>query len=457
MSKISLVIGREFNERVRKRSFLVATILTPILFIGLIVGVVAFMTMYKGETKTVEVIDRSGIVAPGLENTRTIEYKTATRTLDEINASHPDTWGVLVIGPDILTDSSDVQLYSYSSSTVTIEAEIEGAVEKIVEAEKLKNYDIENLSQILDEVHTDVTMHAYTVDESGREEESSSMVAFGIAYALGFLMYIFVFAYGAQVMTGVIEEKNSKVLEVVVSSVRPFQLMMGKIIGIACVAITQFAIWVILIALGSAAVMHFLIPADIVSAAQGMTAGMSPEMMQGMASGMTVGGMSPDLVQSIATDNPELISALGNLMDFSYMAKLLVAFIFYFTGGYLLYAAMYAAVGSAVDNVQDSQQFQMPITLPLVVGFIGMFQAMQDPTSPVAFWLSLIPFTSPLVMMARIPYGVPAWELALSIGLLIATFIVMVWLAGKIYRVGIFMYGKKPTIKELAKWMTYKS
>ncbi len=455
MSKISLIVKREFFERVRKRSFLVATILTPILMIGIFGGIGAFMALYKGETKTVEVIDRSGIVAPELESGRSVRYEPSARTLEEINASHPDTWGVLVVGADIVQNPSDIQLYTYSSSTVTIEAEIENAVEKVVEAERLKGYDIENLPRILEEVQANVTLNPITVGEDGHEEKSSSMVAFGIAYALGFLMYFFVFAYGAQVMTGVIEEKNSKVLEVVVSSVRPFQLMMGKIIGIACVAITQFAIWVVLIALGSAAVMHFLVPADIVAAAQGMTEGMSPEMMQGMAGGMT--GMSPDVVQSMVTDNPELVAALGNLMDLGYIAKLLLTFIFYFAGGYLLYAAMFAAVGSAVDNAQDAGQFQMPITLPLIIGFIGMFQAMQDPTSPVAFWLSMIPFTSPLVMMARIPYGVPAWELALSIGLLVTTFIVMVWLAGKIYRVGIFMYGKKPSFKELAKWITYKS
>lgn len=454
MSKISLIIRREFFERVRKRSFLVATILTPLLMVGLIVGMVAFMVLYKGETKIVEVIDHSGVVMDALEESRSVRYEAATRTLEEINASHPDTWGVLVVGANVVQNPSDVQLYTYSSSTVTIESEIESAVENIVEAEKLKSYDIEDLPRILQEVETNITLSVSTVGEDGSEERSSSMVAFGIAYALGILMYIFVFAYGAQVMTGVIEEKNSKVLEVVVSSVRPFQLMMGKIIGIACVAITQFAIWVVLISLGAAAVMHFMIPADLLTAAQGMTEGMSPEMMQGLASGMT---MNPDVMQSVSGIDPQLVDALGSLMNFTYIAKLLLTFIFYFTGGYMLYAAMYAAVGSAVDNVQDAQQFQMPITIPLMLAFIGMFQAMQDPTSPVAVWMSIIPFTSPLVMMARIPYGVPVWELALSIGLLVATFIVMVWLAGKIYRVGIFMYGKKPSFKELAKWITYRS
>ncbi len=447
MSKISLIIRREFFERVRKRSFLVATILTPLLMIGLMGGVVGFMAFYKGETKNVEVVDHSGFVAGMLEGNREIVYTPATRSLEEINANHPETWGVLVIGSDVMTNPSNVQLYTYSTSTVILEEKIASDIEQIVEAEKLKCYDIENLPKILEEVRTDVTLRAYNVDESGEEEESSSTLAIVLAYVLGFLMYAIVFAYGAMVMQSVIEEKNSKVLEVVVSSVSPFQLMMGKIIGIACVAVTQFAIWIVLIALGSTAVMHFLVPTDILAATQGMAEGMSPEMMEGMTVGMA----------GFIGENPEIIAALGGLMNIGYIAKLLFAFIFYFMGGYLLYAAMFAAVGSAVDNVQDAQQFQTPIMIPILIGFVGTFQAMQDPTSPFAFWLSIIPFTSPLVMMARIPYGVPTWELALSAGLLVATFIVMVWLAGKIYRVGIFMYGKKPTFKELAKWITYKS
>jgi ABC-2 type transport system permease protein len=245
----------------------------------------------------------------------------------------------------------------------------------------------------------------------------------------------------------VIEEKNSKVLEVVVSSVRPFQLMMGKIIGIALVAITQFVIWVAVIAVFSTAMIQFMVPADIVAAAQAGTPAASLAMQNGntMVEAMTA-----------VTDNPEAAAALGNLMDIGYLGKMLIVFLIYFAGGYLLYAAMFAAVGSAVDNAQDSQQFQMPVTLPLVLGLIGMFNAMQDPGGALAFWLSLIPFTSPMVMVARIPYGVPVWELALSIVLLAATFMLMVWLAGKIYRVGIFMSGKKPGFKELAKWITYK-
>ncbi len=442
MGKIGIIVKREFNERVRKKSFLISTILTPLLFAGLIGGMFAMMSIKTSKAKVIEVIDNSGIVAERLESGKSLQYLPTGRTLEQINADHPDTWGVLVIGGDVMTNQNNVQLYTYSSSTFDTETAISRSISDILEAEKLKSYDIEDLPQILDAVRTNVQLKAYKIDDSGAEKESSSMLAMGLAYVFGLLMYMFVLLYGVQVMNGVIEEKNSKVLEVIVSSVRPFQLMMGKIIGIALVAITQFVIWVVVIGVASFAMMKLMVPADIMQAASAMSNGMTPDMAGAMQA---------------MTDNPEAVTALSNMMDMSYLGAMLITFLIYFVGGYLLYAAMFAAVGSAVDNVQDSQQFQMLVTLPLILGLIGMINAMQDPAGSLAFWLSVVPFTSPMVMVARIPYGVPGWELALSVGLLIATFIVMVWLAGKIYRVGIFMYGKKPTFAELAKWITYKS
>jgi ABC-2 type transport system permease protein len=441
MSKIGLVIRREYNERVRKRSFLVSTLLMPLLMIGLMVGMGLMMNRQSSEYKVIEVIDHSGVIAPKLENTPVMEFRPTDRTLEQTTASHEGTWGLLVIGEDVMTDPGNVQLYTWSSSTIETEQAISGAIADIIEAEKLKTYDIENLSQILADVRTSVSVKASQVDaERGDQKESSSVLAMALAYIFGFVMYMFVLLYGAQVMQGVIEEKNSKVLEVVVSSVKPFELMRGKIIGIACVAVTQFAIWVVLIAVGGGLAMNAFIPADLMAAARGMSAGMGPDMAGALNTGV----------------NPEAVAALGNLLDTGYIVRMLAGFLFYFVGGYLLYAAMFAAVGSAVDNVQDSQQFQMPITLPILFGMMGMISAMRDPGGALAFWLSVIPFTSPIVMVARLPYGVPAWELALSIALLAATFVAMVWLAVKIYRVGIFMYGKKPSFRELAKWITYK-
>jgi ABC-2 type transport system permease protein len=450
MSKIGLVIQREFNERVKKRSFLVTTILTPLLMVGICGAMIWLMSRDSSEAKPIDVIDASGIVADRLEDQGTITFRPTDRTLEEINADHPDTWGVLVVGADVVENPSNVQLYTYSSSTIETEMAIARAIEEIIEAEKLKAYDIENLPQIMADIRTDVTLKAFKVDTEAAAEgeqavkESSSGLSMGLAYVFGFLMYMFVLMYGAQVMQGVIEEKNSKVLEVIASSVRPFELMMGKIIGIALVGVTQFLIWVAVLAVAGTLIVQQMVPADILAAAQTMSTG----GMAGIDPAMT-GAMNSAL-------DPEAVAALGNLMDVGYLGQMLVVFLIYFVGGYLLYASMYAAVGSAVDNIQDSQQFQMPVTLPIIFGFIAMFTAMRDPNGTMAFWFSMIPFTSPMVMVARIPYGVPMWELALSIALLVAAFVGMVWLAGKIYRVGILMYGKKPSFKELAKWVTYK-
>jgi ABC-2 type transport system permease protein len=447
MSKIGLVIQREFNERVRKRSFLITTLLTPLLMVGLIGGMVWMMNRGSSEAKPIEVIDHSGVVVPRLENQGTISYRVADRPIEQINASHADTWGVLVIGADVVTNPSNVQLFTYSPSTLDTETAIAHAISKIIEAEKLKSYDIENLPQIMADVRTEVSLKAYRVDsESGEEKESSSGLSMALAYGFGFLMYMFVMLYGVQVMHGVIEEKNSKVLEVIASSVRPFELMMGKIIGIACVAVTQFVIWIALIALLGTLVVRQMVPADMLSAAQALSE-------SGMAADPA---MNQAIANSLSGIDPEAAAALGNLMDLSWLGQMMIVFLVYFVGGYLLYAAAFAAVGSAVDNIQDSQQFQMPVTLPIILGMVGMISAMKDPNGALAFWLSIIPFTSPMVMVARIPYGVPAWELALSITLLVATFLTMVWLAGKIYRVGILMYGKKPSFAELIKWLKYK-
>ncbi len=444
MGKIGLVIQREYYERVRKRSFLVATLLMPLLMVGIIVGAGWMMASQSTEDKTIEVVDQSGVVAPRLESAGDITYRTSTRTLEQIRADRTGVWGVLVIGADVLSNPDNVQLYTWSSSTIETESAISRAVADVIENEKLKAYDIENLDRILADVQTSVTLKAYKVDEdSGEQKESSSALSMALAYIFGIIMYMFVLIYGAQVMMGVIEEKNSKVLEVVVSSVRPFELMMGKIVGIALVAVTQFLIWVAVLVVGGMVAVNNFVAADLVTAAQAGTpaADMAAQQLGAMAGGEF---------------DPDAVAALAGLMDVGYLVKVLVVFLFYFVGGYLVYAAAFAAVGSAVENAQDAQQFQTPITLPIIFGFLGMISAMRDPGGSLAFWLSIIPFTSPMVMVARIPYGVPAWELALSIALLVITFVVMVWLAGKIYRVGIFMYGKKPSFREIAKWITYK-
>ena len=438
MSNISIIIGREFNERVRKKSFIIPTLLMPVLMLVLMAAPALIMNFSKGELKRIAVIDESGLVAPALESNEEIAYEPTSLTTDEARRELTDFFGVLYIGSDILQNSSNVRLYANSSTSLSIESDITGQIERILEAEKLKNYHIDNLQQILDEVKTTVTLQTFRNDKSQEEDaqSQSSAVATATGYILGFVLYMFLLIYGSMVMQSVIEEKNNRVLEVIVSSVRPFELMMGKILGVAAVAVVQVLIWGVLIVVAGSVVMPQLMPADAMASVQAMQQGMPDAAM---------GGMDSDMLQIVAA-----------LTDLGYIVKIFVCLLLFIVGGYLLYSAMFAAVGSAVDNVQDASQLQMPVTLPIILALLMMIAVIKDPNSPLAFWFSLIPFTSPVVMMARIPYGIPAWEVALSLVLLYASFVAMVWLAGKIYRVGIFMYGKKPTFRELLKWMKYK-
>ena len=286
---------------------------------------------------------------------------------------------------------------------------------------------------------TTVTLQTFRNDKSQEAESQaqSSTVATAAGYILGFVLYMFLLIYGSMVMQSVIEEKNNRVLEVVVSSVRPFDLMLGKILGVALVAVVQVLIWGVLIFAVGAIVLPQLMPAEMMAGVQAM--------QQGMPDAAAMGDMDPEMLQAVAA-----------VTDTGYILKIFVCLLLFVFGGYLLYSAMFAAVGSAVDNVQDASQLQMPVTLPIILALLMMLAVIKDPNSSLAFWFSIIPFTSPVVMMARIPYDIPLWEIVLSLVILYASFVAMVWFAGKIYRVGIFMYGKKPTFKELLKWVRYK-
>ena len=427
MSNISIIIQREFNERVRKKSFIITTLLMPVLMIGLMAAPALIMQFSRGDEKVIAVIDDSGLVAPKLENDEEIRFETTELPTEEARKQLTDKFGVLYIGGDILKNPNNVRLYANSSSSLSLESNITGQIERILEAEKLKAYNIENLLQ------------TFRNDKSQEEDTQaqSSAVATGVGYVLGFILYMFLLIYGSMVMQSVIEEKNNRVLEVMVSSVRPFDLMMGKILGVASVAIVQVLLWGVLIAGVGALVMPHLMPEDVMASAQAM--------QQGMPDAASMSGMNPEMLQAVAA-----------MTDLGYIVKIFVSLLLFVFGGYLLYSAMFAAVGSAVDNVQDASQLQMPITLPIILALLMMFVVIKDPNSQLAFWFSIIPFTSPIVMMARIPYDIPLWEVALSLVVLYASFVGMVWFAAKIYRVGIFMYGKKPSLKELFKWIRYK-
>lgn len=438
MSQVGIIIGREFNERVRKKSFIITTLLMPLLMVGLMFAPMLIMKYSGGDEKHIAVIDESGLIAPRLQSGKELIFEPTDLSTEAARKELTDKFGVLYIGSDILTNPNNVKLYVNSSSSLTVESNITGQLEEIIEAEKLKSYNIENLSQILQEVKTTVGMQTFRNDESQEEESQakSSVIATGVGFVLGMILYMFLLIYGSMVMQSVIEEKNNRVLEVVVSSISPFRLMLGKILGIASVAVVQVLIWGVLVCGVGALVMPHLIPAEMMGSVEAMRAGtLDP----------TAAGVDMEMVQTLATAT-----------DFGYVFQIFAYLLLYVIGGYLLYSAMFAAVGSAVDNVQDAQQLQTPIMLPIILSIFVMMVVMKDPNSPLVFWCSMIPFTSPVVMMARIPCGIPTWEIVVSLAVLYATFMAMVWLAAKIYRVGIFMYGKKPTFKELYKWIRYK-
>lgn len=441
MSNIGIIIGREFNERVRKKSFIITTLLMPLLMVAMMIAPSLIMLNSTGEAKRIAVIDHSGIIAPQLESGKDIIYEPTDLTVEEARLLLTDYFGVLDVGAEIMTNPNALRLYANGSSSLTLEESIEGDISNIIEREKLKGYDIHNLDEILSQVKTSVTLTTYRNDQQSeegaqQEQAKSSALSTAIGFILGMALYFILILYGAMVMQSVIEEKNSRVLEVMVSSVKPFDLMMGKILGIAAVAALQILIWAVLIVGTSALAMPALIPADVMQNVEAMQAGTLDVAQEGV-----------DL---------QMLNLIGTATDFNYIMMIFVWLLLFTIGGYLLYSALFAAIGSSADSVQDAQQLQTPVMLPIIVSIFVMMTIFNDPNSPIAVWCSYIPFTSPIVMMARIPCGIPTWQILLSLGILYATFVAMVWLAAKIYRVGIFMYGKKPTFKELWKWVRYK-
>lgn len=440
MRNIGLIIMREFKERVYKKSFIITTLLMPLLLALVSVAPTLIMIFAKGEAKQISVIDNSGIVADKLESNEEVSFITlvnADLQQELKNSLEKDEFGVLYIGEDIVTNPSNIQLYTNSSSSMMIEDNIADQVEEIIEQERLKEYNLENLREILDKVEVNISLSTFRNGDDEQSTASSSAASSIVGIILGFVLYFFLVIYGSIVMQSIIEEKNSRILEVLVSTVRPFDMMMGKILGVAAVAATQILVWGVLIITMSAFVIPALIPDDIMASVEALQAGADVTAMA--ANGVDTG----------------MITAMASVLDTGYIAKIVGLLLLFMVGGFLLYAAMYAAVGASVDEAQDAQQLTTPITIPIIFAFIILTMVMNDPNSPLVVWCSMIPFTSPIVMMGRVPSGIPTWEIILSLVLLYATFVFMVWIAGKIYRVGIFMHGKKPSFKDLYRWLKY--
>ena len=435
MNKIGIIIAREFNERVRKKSFIISTLLMPILMLGMMAAPTLMMLFAKGEHKQIIVLDDSHRIAERLTGDEELEFLIGDTPLEQARADS-EIFGVLWIGEDIVENPSNVKLYTNSSSSMSLESNISSQMERIIEQERLKRYGIENLEQIIEDVKANVTLTTYRNDlaEEGKEEEAtSSGVAYILGLVLGMMLYMFLLIYGSMVMTSVIEEKGSRVLDVLVSSVKPFELMMGKILGVASVAVTQVAIWGVLVCGLSAAVLPSLMPEDMMQTVQAVEAGTMTSVEAGI--------------------DADMLSAVSLATDPARLVMMFVWLLLFLVGGFLFYSAMFAAVGSAVDSMQDASQLQTPITVPIILALILAMSVFNDPGSSLAFWGSVVPFTSPVVMMARIPFGIPTWEIVLSLVILYISVAGMAWVAGKIYRVGVFMHGKKPTLKELLSWI----
>lgn len=435
MNKIGIIIAREFNERVRKKSFIITTILMPILMLGLMAAPSLMMIFAKGDTKTLMVVDNSGMIAPQLEGNDEIIFKPTDMTLEQARED-TDIFGVLWIGENIVADPTQVKLYTNSSSSMSLEESIAAQIEKIIERERLKRYEIVGLEEILKNLQASISLTTYRNDQSAAgvdEQATSSMVSYLLGLVLGMMLYMFLMIYGSMVMTSVIEEKGSRVLDVLVSSVSPFQLMLGKVLGVASVAVTQIAIWGVLVCGVGATLLPAIMPEDMMQSMQAVQAG-SITLAEANMDAETMS------ILSIATDIPSLV-------------MMFVWLLLFLLGGFLFYSAMFAAVGSAVDSIQDANQLQTPITVPIILALILAMSVFNDPNSSLAFWGSVIPFTSPVVMMARIPFDIPQWQIILSLVLLYISVAGMAWVAGKIYRVGIFMHGKKPSFKEILSWI----
>ncbi|MBQ4021738.1 MAG: ABC transporter permease [Bacteroidales bacterium] len=439
LNKIGIIIGREYTTRVKKKSFILTTLLTPV-FMAVLILIPSVIMLYQGkDQQKVMLVDRSGLVQPYFQSGEKVEYSFADTNADieQMKADFDDLGIDVLVVVSGLDADNNVSVTTYSKEPVSLEdkSSISRKVETAVRDYKLKAYDIVGYEDIMAKVKTDVPVEALTLTSDGGEKADSVEAYMIMAYIMSFLIYMFTFMFGNMVMRGVIEEKSNRIVEVVVSSVSSFELMMGKIIGVAGVALTQFIIWIVLTLL-------------LVSAGGAL---FGADLLSSGAAAVPGAAEATDAVAGTVANG-----ILGGLASLN-IPYLLVFFLIYFLLGYLLYASMFAAVGSAVDNEADTGQLAMPITIPLMLGLFIMLHTFQHPSSGLSFWASIIPFTSPMVMLARLPFGVvPGWQLALSIALLLLTFVFVTYLSARIYRVGILMYGKKASFKDLYKWMKSK-
>lgn len=414
MNKILIIIRREYMRRIKKKSFILLTILLPVLMVAMVAVPMWLSGIRSDEQQTVAVVDETGQYADVFQDSREYHFVRASSMEEELKRKDDGAVEAVVCVKESGQDNMPkVEVYSTQEVQSLLLSTISQAINARVQQQKLEASGVENIGEILADLEQEVQVKTYKWDENGAQQSSNTAVAMLGGFLLTFLIYMFVLAYGTQVMQSVIEEKTGRIVEIMVSSVRPFQLMMGKIIGVLCVGLTQMAVWVIFLAV-------FL----------------------------SLGGE----IQGVSgSDIADVFTAINGLP----LLEMGIMFLLMFLGGFFLYASFYAAVGASVNEQEDSTQFVMPVMLVMIFAIYAAMGSMENTNGPLAYWASLFPLTSPIVMMVRIPFGVPLWQELLSLVILYATSLVMVWVGAKIYRVGILMYGKKPTLKEIIKWLKY--
>lgn len=430
--KVGLIVLQEYKNRVTKKSFLFLTLLTPFLFAALIIVPLKLAQLDTDEEMPIAVVDMTGLYADVFANEEnSIMFDViVSPNADSENfrrENSEDYRAFVVIDKDLAEDPTGVKIYSENALSQDVQSSIETLLSQYVEHQKLTSYNIEGIEQMIENAKTQVRAQTFKMDDGGEEEIADTTIASLIGILTTTLIYMFIFISGSQVMQSVVQEKVNRIVEVMICSVKPWELMFGKIIGVALVCLTQIAIWIVL-------TMIFV----------GVGADMAGLSLSEMGGNIQQGGV----------DISEAQSVINSVMSVNW-SLIVITFIVYFIGGYLLYASLFAAVGAAVDNESDTSQFMLPVTLLLIFALYAGIYSAKNPDGPLAFWCSIIPLTSPIVMMVRIPFDVPAWEIATSLGLLVLSVVVMVWLSAKIYRVGILMYGKKPSWREILKWFKY--
>ena len=437
MSKIWIIIQREFMTRVKKKSFILLTILMPFIFAALIMVPLMLATIEGDEQKTVMVVDKTGRYVGSLKSTANYAFVPTADNKDEFYTEDSEVEAVVQITADLAKNPTAVTIYSPREVKAELLSYVETCLGEQVRREKLSAYNIPELETIIADIQTDFHVATVKRNAEGDETSSNTYIAMTAGFIFTFLIYMFVMSYGGMVMQSVMEEKTNRIVELMVSSVKPFQLMMGKIIGVALVGFVQLAIWgvmlsIILLVCGSVFGLSTVPAVPAVAGADAQMAAVAQQAGGGEAA--------------------EIMSALMGLP----YAELSIMFVLYFVGGYLLYASFFAAVGASINAQEDSSQFIMPVVLIMVFGLYAAMYSAENTNGPLAFWASIFPLTSPIVMMVRIPFGVPWWEEVLSLGLLFATSMAFVWISARIYRVSILMYGKKPSLREMLKWVRWR-